>query len=229
MSQNYDSIQYNYCSSEVGMINKFSGWLYRVSTGKRTLLFLLIFILFSILILPKQSADAASYGGDVGSPDLSFYYSPEDLNKMAEAYGEEGRDAYIKARFTFDFFWPIVYTLSLTSALSLLFLRTIPTYSGLRKLNLIPILAMLFDYLENISTSFVMWRYPEKITGIAAVAPVFTLLKWVFISMAFILLILGVVSAVRHRITLKRWVGWFWQPCSLVISFLFFWTHPELA
>lgn len=185
-------------------MNKISVWFYRFSTGKVVLLFLLIFVLFSILVLPKQSADTDSYGGDVGTPDLSFYYTSEQLYEMAEAYGEEGRDAYIQARFTFDLIWPIVYTLSLTTAISWLFVRSIPTYSNLRNMNLIPILGMIFDYMENIATSLVMLRYPEKIAGITTIAPVFTLLKWFLISLAFLLLIVGVVSVIQRRITQKR-------------------------
>jgi hypothetical protein len=180
-------------------MKKLSSWLYRVSTGKRALFFLLFFVVFSALILPGQSAAAEEYSADVGSPDLSFFYSAEELYRMAEVYGEEGREAYIRARFTFDLLWPIVYTLFLSTAISWSFVRAVPTYSGLRSVNLVPILAMVFDYLENISTSLVMWRYPEKIVGVAAIAPIFTLVKWTLLTVAILSLILGVVYSIRRR------------------------------
>jgi hypothetical protein len=119
---------------------------------------------------------------------------------MAEAYGLEGREAYIKARFTFDIIWPVVYGVFLVTAISALLKRSIPTYSWTRSMNLVPIFGMLFDYLENISTSIVMWRYPEKIFGIATIAPVFTLFKWILISIAFLLLVVGGILALRRRI-----------------------------
>ena len=54
------------------MIKRFSMWLYRVSTGKITLICLIIFLLFSALVLPAQTTGADALGEDVGSPDLSF-------------------------------------------------------------------------------------------------------------------------------------------------------------
>jgi hypothetical protein len=176
-----------------------SNYFYRVSSARNLVISLIVFVAFSILVLPEQSTDSATYASNVGSPDLSFFYSPEDLYRMAEAYGVEGREEYIKARFTFDLIWPVVYTAFLTMFISWLFGRSIPTYSGFRTVNLIPIFGMLFDYLENISTSIVMWRFPEKMIAIAVIAPVFTLLKWILISIAFLLLVVGGISVLLRR------------------------------
>jgi hypothetical protein len=192
---------YNKYSFEEGtMVKRFSMWLYRVSTGRITLFCFVIFLLFSALVLPGQTKGADTYGEDVGSPDLSFFYSAQELYNMAEAYGEEGRETYIRARFTFDLIWPIMYTLFLTTTISWLFVRAISPYSWLRITNLVPIVGMVFDYLENISTSLVMGRYPAQTAVVDSLASVFTLLKWVFIAGAFVLLVVGVA------LTLARWV-----------------------
>jgi uncharacterized membrane protein YoaT (DUF817 family) len=117
---------------------------------------------------------------------------------MAETYGEQGRQAYIRARFTFDLIWPLVYGAFLLTAISRLFLRSLPTYSGMRLLNLIPFFGMIFDYLENISTSLVMWRYPNQTPIVDTIAPVFTLLKWLLLSIAFVSLVVGIILATRR-------------------------------
>jgi hypothetical protein len=52
---------------------------------------------------------------------------------------------------------------------------------------------MIFDYLENLSTSLVMFRYPEQTPGVDSVAAVFTFLKWFFVAGSFVLLLAGVV------------------------------------
>jgi hypothetical protein len=182
------------------MIKRFSMWLYRVSTGRITLFCLVIFLLFSILVLPSQMAKVDAFGEDVGSPDLSLFYSPQDLYNMAEAYGEEGREAYIQARFTFDLIFPILYTLFLTMAISWLFIRGVSPYSWLRITNIVPVIGMVFDYLENISASLVIGHYPAQTAIIDSLAPIFTLLKWVFIAGAFLLLVAGVALA------LARWM-----------------------
>jgi hypothetical protein len=56
-------------------------------------------------------------------------------------------------------------------------------------------LGALFDYLENVSTSLVLGRYPDPTAVVDVLAPVFTLLKWVFLAVSFALLIAGAVIA----------------------------------
>jgi hypothetical protein len=178
------------------MWKRISDWLGQVSTGWVALSALVIFLLFSVLVLPRQSATAGEVAGDVGSPDMSLYYSAADLYRMAEAYGEEGRAAYVRARFTFDIVWPLVYTLFLVTAISWLFGMAFAPDSRWQRANLAPVLGALFDYLENLSTSLVMLRYPDQTAVVDMLAPVFTLSKWVLLSGSFVLLFIGVVAAV---------------------------------
>ena len=84
---------------------------------------------------------------------LHFSIPASDLYQMAEAYGQQGRQAYIRARFTFDLVWPIAYGLFLTTAISWLLSKALPDGSRWHLLNIAPVLGMLFDYLENIGAS----------------------------------------------------------------------------
>ena len=92
--------------------------IHRFSTWWVALVALMVFILFIMLVLPLQASKAKAQNGDMGSPDLSFYYSAEDLYQMAEAFGEEGRKSYIIARYSFDLVWPLVYTFFLITGIS---------------------------------------------------------------------------------------------------------------
>jgi hypothetical protein len=139
-----------------------SDWLYKVSSGWAALISLGIFVAFTALVLPDQAKSASEVSGDARTPDLSFFYTPNELLEMAESYGEDGRDAYIKARFTFDLAWPVVYTLFLATSISWVFL----------------------------------FRYPQRIPGIELLASAFTPLKWIFVSGAFVLLLVGIVAVV---------------------------------
>jgi hypothetical protein len=172
-------------------MNRLSDWLYKVSTGWVFLLSTLIFLGFTAAVLPGQSANAEKLSGEAGTPDLSLYYTPDELYKMAEAYGEAGRNAYIQARFTFDVAWPIVYTLFLCTSISWLFHKALTPQSRLWRANLAPLFAVLFDFLENITTSLVMFRYPVQTPIIDFLAPSFTLLKWTFVSLSFLMLLTG--------------------------------------
>lgn len=182
------------------MGKRLSDWLGQVSTGWVALTALVGFLLFTALVLPSQAARSEAETGDVGSPDMSLFYSPEELYRWAEAYGVEGRAAYIRARFTFDVIWPLVYVVFLSTAISWLYGKAFKADSWWSRMNLVPVLGALFDYLENISTSIVMWRYPDRTAVVDVLAPVFTLVKWVFVGGSFGLLLIGVVAGIG------RWI-----------------------
>jgi positive regulator of sigma E activity len=71
-------------------------------------------------------------------------------------------------------------------------------------INLLPVLGMIGDYLENISTSIVMYMYPILIPILAWMAGIFTALKWILIAGSFIGLLVGVVLMVWHTIRKGR-------------------------
>jgi hypothetical protein len=174
------------------MAEHVSDWLHLISTGWGVLATLGVFLLFVALVLPTQSARSEAETGDVGSPDTFLFYTPRTLYGLAEAYGPEGQRAYIEARFTFDAIWPLVYTAFLSTAISWLYRKTFQKGSWWQRLNLVPVLGALLDYLENASTSLVMWRYPRRTTVVAMLAPVFTLSKWMLVAGSFVLLAVGV-------------------------------------
>lgn len=177
------------------MWKRLSNWFYKFSTGWVTAAAVLVFILFSVLVLPGQSS-SEDRGEELGSPDLSMYYPAEELYRMAEGYGEDGRAAYIQARFTFDLVWPMVYTFFLVATLSWIYQRVLLPGNPWRVINLLPVWGMLADYLENISTSIVMWRYPQVTPVIDWMAGFITAAKWLLISASFLALILGMVLIV---------------------------------
>jgi hypothetical protein len=176
------------------MARKLSQALYRLSTGWVALAALAIFLLFTALVLPQQSSAAETTAGGAGSPDTSLFYTPTALYQMAEAYGAEGRAAYVRARMTFDVIWPVAYTLFLATALSWLYARAFAPGSPWRLANLAPVLGALLDYAENLSTSLVMLRYPARTPLVDTLAPLFTLTKWIFVGGSFALLLAGLVA-----------------------------------
>lgn len=158
------------------------------SSGKIALFALAVFIIFNATILPDQSIKAAAYSADAGSPDLSFFYTPDDIYKMAGEFGAAGRRAYVKARFTFDLAWPIVYgTFFLTSTAWLLGEIT-PEKPRWQLIVFLPPLAVLFDLFENIAAAIVISRYPTLSPLVATPAPYFTLIKWLFVGSSFLVL-----------------------------------------
>jgi hypothetical protein len=176
------------------MCFKLTNWLQKISTGPLTLACLLVFLIFGALVLPDQAAKAEAYSSESGSPDTSIYYTASDLYRMAEAYGPAGRSAYIRARFTFDLIFPLVYTAFLVTAISWLF-TWLKLPNRWQWINLLPIAGALFDYLENISAAIVLARYPNTTIVIDHLSGAFTLVKWIFIIGSFLTLVvlIGIV------------------------------------
>ena len=186
------------------MITRLSDGLLKISKPLWVLTSLVVFLFLIIVILPQQSAEAEEYTADVGSPDTSFYYSSQRLYDMADGYGLEGRQAYINARFTFDLIWPIVYALFLSLSIGW-------TVKGLQlkadrwqRLNIVPILGLVFDYLENIFASIVMARYPAKTIVISSLSGLFTSLKWIFIGASFVILVGSLILLILRKLTRSR-------------------------
>ena len=186
------------------LLKKCSNWFYKKSTGFSALVCLLIFIVFSSLVLPDQAAKAEIYAGEVGSPDTSFFYTSKELYRFAEAYGAKGRTAYIRARFTFDVIWPIVYLAFLTTAISWLLMKANLHNSKWQILNLIPLIGTAFDFLENGSAALIMARFPQTTRVLDEMTGIFTLLKWVFITGSFIVLFVCIILLFSHRIKTRK-------------------------
>ena len=172
-----------------------------IAEYSKTRLVLISFLIFMgtvIFILPAQSTDSPRE-----SPDLSIFYTIDDLYRIAESYGEDGRTEYIQARLTFDVIWPLVYTFFLASSISWSFIKGFGENSRWLYTNLLPIAGLLLDYLENVAAVIVMWNYPARTPVIDFAATVFTPLKWMSLGFSFLLLLVGIGKIVWNKIGVK--------------------------
>jgi tetrahydromethanopterin S-methyltransferase subunit B len=185
--------------------NRLSDWIHGIANGRVAISALIAFLLFTALVLPGQASSVAANTQDAASPDTSFYYTAVDLYQMASEYGEEGREAYIQARFTFDLIWPLVYAVFLSTSISWTYRRAFALESLWQRANVVPVLAALFDYLENISTSLVMFRYPIATPVLDSSAGIITMVKWVFVVGSFALLLIGMILGVARRVSARDW------------------------
>jgi len=175
-------------------LNHLSSKLTALSSGKLVLAALALFVLFMLFVLPAQAEVSSRQLAGVDSPDMSFIYSADDIYGWAEAYGADGRDAYVRARWSFDLVWPLAYGFFLITAISWVGPRAYRSESWANRLNLIPIAAVLFDYTENVLTSIVMLRYPNETIVAATLASPVTIVKWLFVGGGFVVLLLGVLA-----------------------------------
>ncbi|MBN1246939.1 MAG: hypothetical protein JXC32_04735 [Anaerolineae bacterium] len=185
---------------------KLSDDLHRLSTGPVAAITLVVFLLFTALVLPQQASEAEASTGGADSPDTSLVYSPAELYAMAEAYGPEGRAAYVRARFTFDLIWPLVYLAFLVTAIGWLSRKAFAPNSAWRLVNLVPVAGAVLDYLENVTAALVVGRYPARTPVVDLLAPIFTFLKWIFVGGSFVVLAAMLLIAL-WRFAMSRSAG----------------------
>jgi len=152
----------------------------------------MLFVVFIVYFLPRMKADTGVYSRDAGSVGLSFFPLPDRVYEMAEAYGEEGRRAYIRAWLTVDLLWPLVY-----SGFFLVCIHRLLGYAhGVRgsRLCAAALVPLALDWIENILAVIIMANYPVRMDALAWGMAVATCLKWTAMGAVCCLFAYGLVA-----------------------------------
>lgn len=145
-------------------------------------LMLVIEILFGVF-LPK--------GDNARMIDTSFVTDGTAVYEIIEHYDVGMRQAYIWGAVTLDLAFPIVYFLLFSFLLIAGWKNT--------KLAIIPLMQMIFDYLENASIVTMLSIWPNKLNWLASATVVFSLIKWSLAVITVGLIIVGWVKMSTKR------------------------------
>lgn len=151
-----------------------------------------ILLLFILVVLFNMGFTLAFAGVEGTLLDLKLWYSASEARELISSYGPEGRTAYIKGTLALDYFYPIVYALLLAFILYRL--------SAWLILTKLPFAILLFDYLENTAILILLYRYPREGEYLASAAGWFTLLKWVFVALSAILILIFLFKKIARLI-----------------------------
>ncbi|MCK6583353.1 MAG: hypothetical protein HUU11_07200 [Anaerolineales bacterium] len=180
------------------MLDKLSETSKKYANGWLVFVLLAGFLSFNAVILPRQEVKIKSASGGTGPIDLQLFYTPEKVYSMVASYGEEGRAAYRTFELTGDILYPIIYTLFFALAITWLFQRGFPGTSGMHKFNIVPFGAWLFDLFENLGIVAMLSVYPSTPALLAWLSAIFTLVKWLFAGASVLLMLVGLIMAVRN-------------------------------
>jgi hypothetical protein len=151
-----------------------SPWLFGASA--------ILLALFIALVLPGQSAGASRFTPEGASFDTSFFYTPEQAFAKAAAYSAEGRFEYIRARWSFDLAWPLVYGLFAFTGCAFGLRRLGAGPADRWRLSFLALLGPALDFVENIAATVIMASVPAQPLGWGIAASAATPLKWLFVS-----------------------------------------------
>ncbi|MHA2045669.1 MAG: hypothetical protein ACXAAO_12840 [Candidatus Thorarchaeota archaeon] len=130
--------------------------------------------------------------------DMRFFYTFDDVTEYLTALGETGRTYYLYQKIV-DSFFPIGYGLGIALALGYLCKKS-DIKNPWHSIILIPIIAAIFDYIENILLTTQIVSFPTISETIVSVAAITTLIKWIFLLSAIGVLFVSVLLfAVKRR------------------------------
>ncbi|MFZ4523054.1 MAG: hypothetical protein ACOYNC_15190 [Bacteroidales bacterium] len=177
------------------------------SSGKKVLVFLglanVIYLLMIFVTIPQVMA----FSNGMKLFDLMpAGYSHAYAVSLLDALGAEGRSAYLFRQLPLDMFYPILSGIAycllagwLTNKLNLFDKAVV-------YLCFLPLVAGLFDYLENFGIIAMITSYPSLSTMQVAIVSAFSIIKSV-LSVTFftLLIVLLIVYLVKQSLTaLKR-------------------------
>jgi hypothetical protein len=176
------------------LLQKPIGIVDRIATVRVLVLLTLLSILFPTIIFPAAGI------GEAQPLDLYFSYSPDQVYEYLDGLGAKGRIAYAKMELTTDLLFPVVYSLALTVALTIVSRKVLPLDSWLQDLRFLPFLVLVADWFENICLAFSILLFPDRSNATATAASFFTSLKWTFLLVALVTLVTGAALVARNQL-----------------------------
>jgi hypothetical protein len=174
------------------MLDKLSRIIDHVATVRVLVVLTLLATFFPVLLFP-----AAGLGNDIPL-DLYLSYSPDQVYAYLTGLGPNGRIAYARMELTTDLVFPLVYSSALTVAMVMAGRCVLPD-GRFRSLCLFPLLIVIADWSENLCLAMVIHAFPHRFDRIVTVASLFTSLKWTFIILAVMtLLVAGAIVVAKQ-------------------------------
>jgi hypothetical protein len=151
------------------------------ASWKKTVLFAALFIAFYAVINFSGIGVAGLLNISNGANilDFEFGFTYEKASDMLTALGVEGRDFYLSKIVPLDFPFPFSYMLFYCGVIALA-IKNISPKRTLGYLLLIPVLAMLCDWIENIGIIAMLNNYPSLSEWSVSLASIFGIMKTVF-------------------------------------------------
>ena len=157
-----------------------------------TLRFFLLFLILTIIVVVAMgnvTPQLLALSGGAPILDIRPGYTYADVEYLFTVLGEQGRQLYTTLQ-VLDLIFPLAYGMTMTLALTGVITRLFPEGHIMEKAVFIPILGMIFDYLENFAIAALIASFPNLSPLTVSAASVFTQLKWSFIILTVVLLVI---------------------------------------
>lgn len=184
-------------------MKQLSIFFYRNSNWKILVGLITLYLVFPGYFLKNAETQINTLSGKVLGPiDLTMGFTPDRTLQMVEQYGQAARDYYATVEMTIDVIYPLVYTCLFAVILSLLYYRK--SYRPFAHVNVFPFVTLILDYLENITIVSLLKSYPDQSMTVATFCEIFKMLKWFTFAVTALLVIYGLLKALKMPKELKQ-------------------------
>ncbi|MCL3779505.1 hypothetical protein EMN47_03790 [Prolixibacteraceae bacterium JC049] len=145
----------------------------------------ILFVLFVFFLFPVYQAQITKIAGEsIATLDGRFSYTLADVNLVFNKMTEDGRSVYRVISGVLDMFYPLIYGV-LFFLLLIRATNSIPN-NKFKLCSLLPLIAMLFDYIENIGVLRMLDAFPAITNSQVVFNSFITTCKWVFVFLTLI-------------------------------------------
>lgn len=186
-------------------MNRYIDKMVSAASGRNVLIFFIPSLAVYLLMLFHTIPSIESYAPEMKIFDLSpSGYTYDYAIKLLSALGHDGRKEYLSRQLPLDFIYPLLFSISSFLMLAWLFLKKSDKDSRIFYLCFVPIVAGIFDYLENIQIMLMILNYPEVTKSQVVFSSAFTMVKSGLTTLFFFILLfafirLWVVGKVNER------------------------------
>ena len=172
------------------ILDQVSDRIITISSGKLALAALAGYVVLLVLIngQPFGVGQLKEITGGTGILDLEVLYTPEQAYALFAAMGDAGRSFDLTHIVPLDLLFPFAYTLFDAVAITWLLHRWLPAGSRWHRLNVVPVVGGIADYLENLGIITMLVAWPAPLPAIARFTMVAGLVKFLSGALAFMII-----------------------------------------
>lgn len=173
----------------------------KIGTKRNLWLSMILYLVCASVLMPYGARTTEEKAGKkVPILDLQYRYSSAEGKAILAQYNPEARHFAASFNRIADTIYPLVYMSFLTVSLAFLF-RSLSAGKTQRLQFLIamPLLAGMFDFLENGNIQLILTRYPVVSDQLVEQTSVYTQWKWNFALVSVGLVIIGWIAFFLQR------------------------------
>ena len=185
-------------------IRGLSEFFYHKANVKIGLLFTAIFLAYLLLVMLAKATGFEVTGSTIKSLGTSFGFDQADIREFLAARSDNMIEAYIRFNQIWDTLFGLTYGLMYVVWVSVLF-KPLAHKTGL--LNLLPLVQVLFDWLENYQLAVIAKQYLADgliASSNAQLASVFSMIKWACSGLTYLLILVGIVMLIARALGNKK-------------------------